>query len=61
MKRCPFVIMNIKERKKPCLMVWTGVNELVKIASFNNEESAEIFAKTVNELIDDVYELGRKV
>lgn len=37
-----FGVMGMPYRKKPCLAIKEG-NTYTKVASFNNEESAEIF------------------
>lgn len=50
-----FVIWHLESRKKPCLMVLEE-NTATKIASFNNEESAQLFVEIINNLIrDNVY------
>lgn len=51
-------IWHLATHKKPCLMVLEG-NCATKIASFNNEESAQLFSEVVNNLVDDIYERGR--
>ena len=49
-----FVIWHLPTRKKPCLMVTEG-NTATKIASFNNEESAQMFAEVLGNIIDEIY------
>lgn len=44
-----FVSMHMPARKKPCLAVKEG-NVFTKVASFNNEESAELFMNFVAEM-----------
>ncbi len=34
-------------------------NKAVKVASFNNEESADLFCEVVNNLVDEIYEKGK--
>lgn len=51
-------IWHLATHKKPCLMVLEGICA-TKIASFNNEESADLFCEVVNNLVDDIYERGR--
>ena len=48
MSNCPFAIMNVPQRKKPCLFWKERENSYVKIASFNNEESVKIFVEYLN-------------
>lgn len=43
-------IFNFPYRKKPCLGVMKG-NELVKYASFNNDESADLFMSILIECL----------
>ena len=46
-----FVSMQMPERKKPCLAIKEG-NVFTKVASFNNEESAEWFMNFVAEMFN---------
>lgn len=48
MAECPFAIMAIPEREKPCLFWRREENELVKIAQFNDLEAQKIFADELN-------------
>ena len=48
--------MHLQNRKKPCLMIVEG-NHATKIASFNDEASAEEFADTYNAIIDAICEM----
>ena len=54
MSNCPFVIMTIPERKKPCLFWKESEASLVKVASFNNEEAMKIFIEYMNRWICEV-------
>lgn len=54
-KFSPFQIMHMPYRKKPCLFVFLEPNEYRHVATFRNEECAEMFAKRFNEIIDEVY------
>lgn len=51
-------IWHLQTHKKPCLMILEG-NKAVKVASFNNEESADLFCEVVNNLVDEIYEKGK--
>ena len=46
-----FGVTGMPYRKKPCLAVREG-SALIKVASFNNEESAEIFMDFVAEMFN---------
>lgn len=46
-----FMSMHMPERKKPCLAIKEG-NVFTKVASFNNEESAEWFMNFVAEMFN---------
>lgn len=46
-----FGVMGMPYRKKPCLAVREG-NAYTKVASFNNEQSAEIFMDFVADFFD---------
>lgn len=48
MSDCPFAIMKVPQRKKPCLFWKERENSFVKIASFNNEEARDIFIEYLN-------------
>lgn len=52
-KETKFCIEYIRPlRKKPCLCIVTG-NEHYKVASFNNEEAAELFVEKMKEFLQD--------
>lgn len=51
-------IWHLQTHKKPCLMILEG-NKAVKVASFNNEESADLFCEVVNNLANEIYEKGK--
>lgn len=46
-----FGSMHMPDRKKPCLAIMEG-NVFTKVASFNDEESAERFMQFVIEMFD---------
>ena len=54
-KEFPFVIMTIPERKKPCLFWKESETCLVKIASFNDDKSRDIFIKEMNKYLRSLY------
>ena len=54
-----FQIMQIRERKKPCLFLFQEPNSYVMIGQFKDDDCAELFAKRFNQIIDEVYEKGR--
>lgn len=57
-KFSPFQIMHMPYRKKPCLFAFIEPNEYRHVATFRNEECAEVFARCFNEIIDKVYLKG---
>lgn len=60
-KCSPFQIMHIKGRKKPCLFVFEEPNKYKMVASFRDQECADMFAKRFNEIIDEVFWNGVRV
>ena len=59
-KFSPFQIMHIPQRKKPCLFVFEQPNAYIHVATFRNEESAKLFAKRFNEVINEILEMVGK-
>ena len=53
MNEFPFIVMTIPERKKPCLFYKEAPNKIIKIASFNDEISRDIFIEKMNKWIKD--------
>lgn len=44
--------MRMQYRKKPCLAIFEEPNSIVKVASFNNEESAELFMNYIADMMN---------
>ena len=50
------VVTRIPERKRPCLFVKTAENAMTLVASFQNDDAAEMFCDAYNKTIDMIYE-----
>lgn len=59
-KFSPFQIMHTPHRKKPGLFVFEESYKYTHVATFRNEECAEVFARRFNEIIDEVYVRGKE-